>query len=96
MRRRYIVSYDVADQKRLRRIYKKMCGFGDPLQLSVFHCELSETEKILLLEALSEIVNSREDCVMIIDLGVPKEEKDRIEFIGKPLSPPEDRCAVIV
>ena len=96
MRRYYIVSYDVADQKRLRRIYKKMCGFGDPLQFSVFQCELSATEKILLLETLNEIVNKREDRVLIIDLGVLRKENDRIEFIGKSLSPQEDRCAVIV
>lgn len=50
MRNVYLVCYDVADDKRLRKTYKKMCGFGDPLQYSVFRCELSAVEKQLLRE----------------------------------------------
>jgi len=41
MRRVYLVCYDVSDAKRLRRTHKKMCGFGDPVQYSIFRCELS-------------------------------------------------------
>jgi len=40
MRSVYLVCYDVADDKRLRKTYKKMRGFGDPVQYSVFRCEL--------------------------------------------------------
>ena len=29
MRNVFLVCYDVADDKRLRKTYKKMCGFGD-------------------------------------------------------------------
>lgn len=45
MRSVFLLCYDVADDKRLRKTYKKMCGFGTPLQYSVFRCELSATEK---------------------------------------------------
>ena len=45
MRNVYLVCYDVADAKRLRRTYRKMRGFGDAVQYSVFRCELSPTEK---------------------------------------------------
>ena len=41
MRNRFLVCYDVSDSKRLARTYRKMNGFGDPAQYSVFICDLS-------------------------------------------------------
>ena len=38
MRNRHIVAYDVSDPARLRRVHRKMNGFGDALQYSVFAC----------------------------------------------------------
>ena len=69
MRNVYLVCYDVADDKRLRKTYKKMRGFGDPVQYSVFRCELSPTEKQFMKEALWDILNWDKDRVMLIDLG---------------------------
>ena len=69
MRNRFVVTYDVRDAKRLRQTHRKMNGFGDPLQYSVFVCELSSKERVLLKKALSEIINPREDQILIIDLG---------------------------
>ena len=83
MRHRYIVSYDISDPKRLRRVYKKVYGFGDPLQYSVFCCDLSDVEKLRLVEGLSEIINHAEDRVMLIDIG-PSDGRARVafEFLG--------------
>ena len=39
--RLYVVAYDIADQKRWRRVFKAMHGYGEWLQLSVFQCRLS-------------------------------------------------------
>lgn len=69
MRHRYIVTYDVSDDKRLRRVYRKMNGYGDPLQYSVFSCDLSAKERVLLEESLTAILNLKEDRVLIIDVG---------------------------
>ena len=60
MRNVYLLCYDVADDKRLRKTYKKMRGFGDPVQYSVFRCELSPTEKQVMKEALWEILDCRQ------------------------------------
>lgn len=97
MRHRFLVCYDIADPKRLRAVFKKMHGFGDPIQYSIFKCDLSRAEKALLLGALHEIINLDRDRVMIIRLG-PVDEKrdDRVEFLGKPLMPWERRRVVIV
>ena len=33
MRNRFIVAYDVSDSKRLRRIFRKMNGFGERIAI---------------------------------------------------------------
>jgi CRISPR-associated protein Cas2 len=44
-RHRCIVAYDVRDPARLRRTHQVMLGFGDPLQLSIFLCDLAPAER---------------------------------------------------
>jgi CRISPR-associated protein Cas2 len=97
MRNVYLVCYDVADDKRLRKTHKKMLGYGDPLQYSVFRCELSPTEKHGLREALWQILKWDKDRVMLVDLGPAGARGDAcIEFWGEPLVEPPRRVAVIV
>lgn len=69
MRGYYLVCYDISDQKRLARMHKKLLGFGDPLQYSVFICLLSRMEKLLMLEKLLEILEEEEDRLLVIYLG---------------------------
>lgn len=98
MRTRYIVSYDICDKQRLRKVHRTMRGFGDALQYSVFQCDLSASERILMVEALNLIINNREDQVMLINLG-PADGRGResVETLGRaPDREPEERWAVIV
>ena len=69
MRSRFLVCYDVSDPKRLARTYKKMNGFGEPAQYSVFVCDLSPKERVLLEATLTEILNLKEDRALIVDMG---------------------------
>ena len=78
MRNRFLVCYDVSDSKRLARTYRKMNGFGDPAQYSVFICDLSPKERVLLEEALAEVLNLKEDRALIVDLG-PSEGRGQHE-----------------
>ena len=91
MRNRYLVCYDVSEPKRLRRTFKKMNGFGDPVQYSVFLCDLSPKERVLLEEALTDVINMKEDRVMIVNLGpVDGRGEGSIATLGqarKPVSP---------
>jgi CRISPR-associated protein Cas2 len=96
MRDVYIVSYDISDPKRLRRTYICMRGFGDPLQLSVFRCELTRRERIRLEAALLEIVHRDEDQVMFCRLGPANAHtRDRISTLGRPMVHPERHAIVI-
>ena len=97
MRNVYLVCYDVADDKRLRKTYKTMRGFGDPMQYSVFRCELSPIEKQLMKEALWDILNWGQDRVMLVDLGPSGARGDEcVEFWGEPRVAAPDRAAVVV
>ena len=74
-----------------------MCGFGDPLQYSVFRCELSPSEKQVLKESLWAILNLNEDRIMLVNLGpVGARGDDCTEFWGQPRTESGNRVAVIV
>ena len=93
MRNRFLVCYDVADPKRLARVHKTLCGFGDWLQLSVFACDLTPQRRVELSAALTRLIDLRQDRVMVIDLG-PSDGKgaSSIEYMGTGLKlrkPPE-------
>mgnify|MGYP000653098870 CR=1 FL=1 len=47
-RHRYVVCYDVREPKRLRKMHHTLLGYGDPLQYSVFVCDLSAAERVLM------------------------------------------------
>ena len=36
----YLVSYDIANRKRWRRVFRLLQGYGEWVQLSVFRCRL--------------------------------------------------------
>jgi CRISPR-associated protein Cas2 len=84
MRHRYVVAYDVTDPKRLRKVYRKMCGFGEWVQYSVFRCSLSDVELTLMKDAIGAIINHAEDRVMIVDIGPVDGRAERaFEFLGE-------------
>jgi len=93
----YLVSYDVADNKRLRLTYRKLCGFGTPLQYSVFRCELAPMQMLALKEALWSILNFAEDRVMLVNLGpAGARGDDCVEFWGEPRLEIPKRTAIVV
>jgi CRISPR-associated protein Cas2 len=69
MRRLYLVTYDICEPRRLRRVFKTMQGFGEHLQLSVFQCDLTAIDRIEMQAALEAIIDHDEDKVLMIDLG---------------------------
>jgi len=98
MRNVYIIAYDVVADKRRTKVHKMLKGRGDALQYSLFHCALSPTELIELKTAMWEVLNLKEDRLVILDLG-PQTGRATlaIESWGKPLEdPPEPNEPMIV
>lgn len=85
MRRLYVVTYDISDPKRWRKVFKTMKGFGQHIQLSVFRCDLTDMERIRMTAALSELIHHGEDQVILVDLGASEGRDHRVEAIGRPL-----------
>jgi CRISPR-associated protein Cas2 len=83
-RRRRVVAYDIRDQKRLRRVHRLLKGYGDPLQYSVFVCDVTTSELVEMRWQLGEIIHQLEDQVLIIDLGdADLHGTDRFDFLGR-------------
>lgn len=81
--RLYIVAYDIADQKRWRRVFKTMQGYGQWLQLSIFQCRLTARRRAELAQRLEEIIHHGEDHVVLMDLGPAESVDPRVESLGK-------------
>lgn len=95
MRQTYIVSYDISDPKRLRKVFKLMRGYGDHLQLSVFQCELNRRELVELRSRLGDVIHFGEDQVMFVDVGpVEGRGSTSISAIGRPYMYPERHAIV--
>lgn len=96
MRHTFVVTYDISDPGRLRKVYKLMLGWGDHIQLSVFQCELNDREVIELRNELERVIKRTEDQVLFVDIG-PTEGRavDSITSLGRPYIDP-DRVAVVI
>jgi CRISPR-associated protein Cas2 len=68
-RTRYLVSYDISNPKRLRRVAKVLEGFGVRLQYSVFECPLDDLRLAQARAALQPVINHDEDQVLFVSLG---------------------------
>lgn len=82
-RRRYLMAYDIADAKRLRRICSLMEDHGERLRYSVFLCDLTVAELAELESAVTEVMNLHEDSVVQIDLG-PLHADSAVRTLGRP------------
>lgn len=95
LRNRYFVSYDVSDQQRLALTYKKMQGYGEHIQYSVFACDLNNSEIIMMKEDLGNILNLTEDRVLIINTGSTEKSSERVSTMGMSLETQKDATIVI-
>ncbi len=94
-RTRYLLAYDIRQPRRLRRVHKVAKDFGDPLQYSVFVCDLTKVELLALRSALLEEMHLDQDSVGIFDLGPPKGRGLAcVEFIGARRELPDEGPAV--
>ena|SRR5579875_199003 len=92
---RYLVAYDIRHPRRLRRVHRVAADYGEPLQYSVFVCDLTAVELLLLKGALLAEIKTSEDSVGIFDLGPPSGRGVRcIEFLGVRRDLPTDDAAI--
>lgn len=93
--RLYLVTYDIADPKRLRGVFRLMKGYGQRLQLSVFQCRLTAQRRVEMAERLERSIESAKDHVLIIDLGLADKVEPRVESLGRPYEALTRRATII-
>ncbi len=96
MRNSYLVSYDIADEKRLRAVFKIMRNYGDHLQFSVFECQWTPSDLVRCRAELASVINHEQDQVLFVNLGPSEGRGDRvITALGKPYTQLDSPCIVV-
>ena len=96
MRSSYLVCYDICDDKRLRKVFQTMRGWGDHLQYSVFECQLTPADYVRMRGELASLIHHKEDQVLFVALGPAEGRGERvISALGKPYSRLDAPCVVV-
>lgn len=88
-RRRFLVTYDVANDRRREQVFACCMQHGDHTQYSVFVAELSDKELVVFRGTLERLVHRQQDQVLIFDLGPARWQQGQIvASVGRAYSPP--------
>ena len=92
-RRRLVVAYDVADDRRRDRVAKLLEDFGVRVQYSVFECVLGPADYRRLRAELEQRVNMAEDAVAFYRLC--RRCGARVRRLGRPPPDPDPQFVLI-
>ncbi len=99
MLRHYLISYDISNELRLRRVHGIVRDFGQAVQYSVFLARLTSSQKAELVRRLAKVVHHEQDQVLFFDLGkVHGQHEIEVpahEAIGRRLAAETSRVVVI-
>ena len=81
-----LITYDVntetaAGRKRLAKIAKVCCNYGQRVQNSVFECDLDASQMVIVKNQLLFAMDEEMDSIRIYNLG--KKYSSKIEQYGK-------------
>jgi CRISPR-associated protein Cas2 len=80
-----IVAYDIPENKRRERLRKALRRFGNPVQKSVFECDLTQRQIETMTQTIRDIISLSEDNVRYYKIC--KNCAGEVEvFGGKPLA----------
>ena len=75
-----IVAYDIVNNRRRNRIFKKLKGLGFPMQKSVFECLLTDEQIRRMTQVLKKELDDEKDTIRIYVL--PLEFKEHLTILG--------------
>jgi CRISPR-associated protein Cas2 len=79
MRSRYLICYDIADERRLTRVYRYLKDRGVHMQYSVFLCSLTWPELESVKADLGAMIDEASDDVRLY----PLPSREAIEALGR-------------
>jgi CRISPR-associated protein Cas2 len=66
---RYVITYDIADDRRREDVATLLSGYGPRVQLSVFECDLPSSREAARLRArIRDLIEPAEDQVRVYPL----------------------------
>lgn len=74
---RYVICYDIPDDKRRLKVAKCLDGFGDRIQYSVFEAVLDDALVDKLIGKLQKIIDDKEDQIRVYVLCASCARKTR-------------------
>lgn len=81
--RRYLVAYDISDDRRRSRVARRLQEYGDRVQYSVFVVDIRPARLVRLRTLLEDLIDEQADSVLLCDLGpVTRVDHRRFEFLG--------------
>ena len=81
---RYLISYDIVNDRVRARASRYLCGYGERVQRSVFECDLTEKELRRVQDVLCALTNRREDTVRFYRLCAACAERVMVIGWGEP------------
>ena len=79
----YLLTYDIADPKRLAKVARAMEAVGERVQDSVFEAYLNPPELARLLKKMEKVMNLKEDSLRVYLLCGACREKIKCLGQGK-------------
>jgi CRISPR-associated protein Cas2 len=80
---RYLIAYDIIEDKRRDRIAKLLESHGDRIQYSVFLLDAKPARLTRLKTALLLLMDSDVDSALICDLGPTRSPRPSITHLGR-------------
>ncbi|WP_026530161.1 CRISPR-associated endonuclease Cas2 [Haematomicrobium sanguinis] len=81
--RRYLIAYDIKDDKRRSKVATYLQSFGDRIQYSVFIIDVRPSRLVRVDDELKNRIKLSEDRILICNLGlVGSITRDVFRFIG--------------
>lgn len=77
----WVVSYDIADDKRRRKVSDLLEGYGRRAQYSVFECEIDDDQRDTLERRLKKIIDEGEDDVRFYPMN--RADLKRVRLLGR-------------
>lgn len=81
--RRYLVAYDIKDDKRRTKVAAHLQSYGNRIQYSVFILDIRPSKIVRVESELRSKIDSKEDRILICDIGLTGSiNRDVFRYIG--------------
>ncbi len=68
-KRKYMICYDVADDKRRNRVVRELLKVGIRTQYSVFETEISEKQLEVIIDLIKKKIDKKEDSLIVYPIS---------------------------